>query len=40
MQCKFVPSICSYCGTGCGILFEVIDGKINSTPADENPSGQ
>ncbi len=31
MQCKLVPSVCSYCGTGCGILFEVIDGKINST---------
>jgi predicted molibdopterin-dependent oxidoreductase YjgC len=31
MQCHLVPSICSYCGTGCGILFEVIDGKIAST---------
>ncbi len=31
MQCKFVPSVCSYCGTGCGVLFEVIDGKIIST---------
>ena len=31
MDCKFIPSICSYCGTGCGILFEVIDGKIVST---------
>ncbi len=31
MQCKLVPSVCSYCGTGCGILFEVIDEKINST---------
>jgi len=31
MQCKLVPSVCSYCGTGCGILFEVIDGKINGT---------
>ena len=31
MQCKLVPSICSYCGTGCGVLFEVIDGKIVST---------
>ena len=31
MQCKLVPSVCSYCGTGCGILFEVIDGRIHST---------
>ena len=31
MECKFVPSVCSYCGTGCGVLFEVIDGKIIST---------
>ena len=31
MNCKFVPSICSYCGTGCGVLFEVIDGKLTST---------
>ena len=31
MDCKFIPSICSYCGTGCKVLFEVIDGKINST---------
>jgi predicted molibdopterin-dependent oxidoreductase YjgC len=31
MQCKFVPSVCSYCGTGCGVLFEVIDGKIAGT---------
>ena len=31
MDCQFVPSVCSYCGTGCGVLYEVIDGKINST---------
>ena len=31
MDCKLIPSICSYCGTGCGVLFEVIDGKIVST---------
>jgi predicted molibdopterin-dependent oxidoreductase YjgC len=31
MECKFVPSICSYCGTGCGVLFEVIDGRIVGT---------
>ena len=31
MECRFVPSVCSYCGTGCGILFEVIDGKVVGT---------
>ena len=31
MECKFVPSICTYCGTGCGILLEVIDNKIVGT---------
>lgn len=31
MDCKLVPSVCSYCGTGCGILFEVIDGDLVST---------
>jgi len=31
MQCKIVPSICSYCGTGCGVLFEVIGDEIVST---------
>lgn len=38
MDCKFVPSVCSYCGTGCGVLFEVIDGKIESTqPLKSHP---
>ncbi len=41
MNCKFVPSICSYCGTGCGVLFEVIDGKIISTlPLKSHPVNQ
>jgi len=31
MDCSLVPSVCPYCGTGCGILFEVIDGSIHST---------
>jgi predicted molibdopterin-dependent oxidoreductase YjgC len=31
MEVKFVPSVCSYCGTGCGVLFEVIDGKVVGT---------
>ena len=38
MEIKFIPSICSYCGTGCGVLFEVIDGKIVSTlPMKSHP---
>ena len=41
MKCTFVPSICSYCGTGCGVLFETIDGKINSTiPMKSHPVSQ
>jgi predicted molibdopterin-dependent oxidoreductase YjgC len=28
MDCRIVPSICSYCGTGCGVLFLVVDGKL------------
>ena len=31
MDCRFVPSICSYCGVGCGVLFQVIDGKLVDT---------
>jgi predicted molibdopterin-dependent oxidoreductase YjgC len=31
MDCKLVPSVCSYCGTGCGVLFEVINHKIVGT---------
>lgn len=31
MDYKFVPSVCPYCGTGCGVLFEVIDGKLVGT---------
>ena len=38
MEYKFVPSICSYCGTGCGILFEVMDGKLVGTlPMKSHP---
>jgi predicted molibdopterin-dependent oxidoreductase YjgC len=41
MDCKFVPSVCSYCGTGCGVLFEVIDGRIISTlPLKSYPVNQ
>jgi predicted molibdopterin-dependent oxidoreductase YjgC len=31
MECKFVPSVCSYCGTGCGVIFQVLDGKLVGT---------
>jgi predicted molibdopterin-dependent oxidoreductase YjgC len=31
MDCKIVPSVCSYCGVGCGVLFQVVDGKIVGT---------
>jgi len=31
MDNKFVPSVCSYCGTGCGVLFQVVDGKLKKT---------
>lgn len=31
METKLVPSVCSYCGTGCGVLFHVLDGKIKKT---------
>ena len=31
MDCKLVPSVCSYCGTGCGVLFEVFDKELVST---------
>ncbi len=41
MQCKYVPSVCSYCGTGCGVLFEVIDGRIVGTlPMKTHPVNQ
>ena len=41
MQCKFVPSVCSYCGTGCGVLFEVVDDRIISTlPMKTHPVNQ
>ncbi len=31
MNYNMVPSVCSYCGTGCGVLFQVIDGKLTDT---------
>lgn len=41
MECKFVPSVCSYCGTGCGVLFEVVNEKIIRTlPMKSHPVNQ
>jgi len=31
MDYKIIPSICSYCGCGCGVLFQVFDGKLVGT---------
>jgi predicted molibdopterin-dependent oxidoreductase YjgC len=31
MENKFVPSVCSYCGTGCGVLYHVMEGKVAGT---------
>jgi len=33
-----VPTICSYCGCGCELLFEVLDGELVGTiPSKANP---
>jgi predicted molibdopterin-dependent oxidoreductase YjgC len=41
MTFKFVPSICSYCGTGCGVLFQVADGNLVATlPLKTHPVNQ
>lgn len=38
MKVKMVPSICSYCGTGCGILFQVINDRLVDTfPLKSHP---
>lgn len=38
---KLVPSVCSYCGTGCGVLFEVLDGRLLGTlPLKTHPLNQ
>ena len=38
MNCKLVPSVCSYCGTGCGVLFEVLDDELVGTqPLKSHP---
>jgi predicted molibdopterin-dependent oxidoreductase YjgC len=41
MTFKFVPSICSYCGTGCGVLFQIADGNLVGTlPLKTHPVNQ
>jgi len=41
MECKLVPSVCAYCGTGCGALFEVINNKMVGTlPMKTHPVNQ
>jgi predicted molibdopterin-dependent oxidoreductase YjgC len=38
MDVKLVPSVCSYCGTGCGVLFEAINGRLTGTfPLKSHP---
>jgi len=35
---KSVPSICPYCGCGCGVLLQVIDGElVRSLPSKVSP---
>ena len=31
MDFKIIPSVCSYCGTGCGVLFQVMAGRLVDT---------
>jgi predicted molibdopterin-dependent oxidoreductase YjgC len=31
VEFRIVPSVCSYCGTGCGVLLQVLDGKLIGT---------
>jgi predicted molibdopterin-dependent oxidoreductase YjgC len=35
---RLVPSTCVYCGTGCGVLLEVMDGRLVGTlPQKDHP---
>jgi predicted molibdopterin-dependent oxidoreductase YjgC len=35
---ELIPSTCAYCGTGCGILLEVMDGRLTGTfPQKDHP---
>lgn len=41
MKTRFVPSICSYCGSGCGVLFQVAGDRILATrPNPASPVSQ
>ena len=41
MDYQIVPSICPYCGVGCGVLLEVMDGKLVGTlPLKTHPSNE
>jgi predicted molibdopterin-dependent oxidoreductase YjgC len=41
MDFNFIPSTCSYCGTGCGVLFQVVDGRlIDTLPMKTHPVNQ
>jgi len=41
MDYKIIPSICSYCGCGCGVLFQVLDGRLTGTlPMKTHPVNQ
>jgi predicted molibdopterin-dependent oxidoreductase YjgC len=41
MDLEFVRTICPYCGCGCEMLLEVLDGKIVETlPSKTNPMNQ
>jgi predicted molibdopterin-dependent oxidoreductase YjgC len=41
MDFKIIPSTCSYCGTGCGVLFQVLDGQlIDTMPMKTHPVNQ
>ena len=31
MDYKIIPSVCSYCGCGCGVLFQVHEGRLSDT---------
>ncbi len=38
MEYRSVPSICPYCGCGCGALLQVIDGElVKVLPSKSNP---
>lgn len=31
MNERLIPSICSYCGTGCGVIYQVAGGRLAAT---------